>query len=1202
MDQPTLTTPRRAWNPWASWRLVGLVIGLAAALLIAPAIFAGKVLSASDIRPQRDPVFAGLLSGDKTVNPLRFDGEYVFGPDLREARRQVRSGHVPMWMTGVGAGRPLLASQQHAVAFPLTWLAMILPVERAMALILALKVLFAGLGLLVLARSLALKPAPALLAAFGFAFGSYFTSWLEHPHTNGYLMLPWLLWAVGQVVRPAGHPRAMLGLGVALGLVTLGGHPATAAIVIAFVAAYGVTLAIQERGGFDRSRWLRLAGRVAGATALGLLLGAVMILPFFDATGQAVSLERGGPGGPGWILVTLLAPELWGAPGVDSTLGGPGNFAERSAYVGVATLILALAGISAWQRQARFFAVAGVFCLLGAIAQTPVAKALSALPGHEHLNQQRLLILASFCLALLAGFGLQAVLYAQPRARRVAAAGAGLVALACGAVALSTSGAPDVHVDRLIRPALLAGIVLGAIYAMDRVTPSRRAAVALGLVVLTGAELMLSSHGYYRFLSPDEANTSTPAAIHALRPSDPLNRVTAQGVIGPNLALDYGLLDPRVHDHPSVGRYSRLWQALVPSSAAIRTDYERTTDQSLKALDIFSVQRVLFNGPDTARDGLRDIQRLPNGLIISENPAAVPRAFVATRWSGADDEDDALAQVMATGRSRLRGAPVIEATASADSNPAPAPPTAQRITRYEPARVTVRVQADQAGYLVLTDSYYRGWTATVNDRDAKIHPANVAFRAVRVPAGMSTVEFRYRPTAVTGGLAGTGLGLIVAMAGSFVVFRRRRVSFASVAAGFMPTGALVTPWLRTLRSRAQITSRRMENDIREAVGLPNRTGSEPADADLAATPVGSRRRFRSPTTLWVILVGMVLGTIIGASLRPLSPDRFLAEAVVGVDATSQSDADTSAWRTFAETIELPQVARAAVRGGNLRIDPSEVSSRVVALGDRRSRVLRVQARAESPAAAVVLADSVASQAIELTRRGAREKLVDSDVQATFDFEDGLAGFDAGTRFTTRAARLRTVPGGQPPGQRALAFRCESSKPGCGPGAELTSPWNRGTRYLARARVRSATGVGLVRLILGSGSSDVAAGSPTVVAGARYVPLQVQWSPSKTAESAIVALQTTLGTRVDLIVDDVEVFNPAQGRVDPAAEARSDKLAKDLRVRRAAESDAYVRVAAATPSGTQDGGTAAWAALGGAIGALVALTGLVLANQARRRQQ
>lgn len=395
----------------------------------------------------------------------------------------------------------------------------------------------------------------------------------------------------------------------------------------------------------------------------------------------------------------------------------------------------------------------------------------------------------------------------------------------------------------------------------------------------------------------------------------------------------------------------------------------------------------------------------------------------------------------------------------------------------------------------------------------------------------------------------------------------------------------------------------MEDDLREALGLSDQTTDE-----LAAGAGGAKQPQVAGGGLWprsaapILLACLMLGAIIGGSLRPLAQDRFLADAVVGVESAGNGNAATSTWRTFQSIVELPQVARAAVRGGNLDISPVNVPDRVTALGDPQSKVLRVRARAESHAQATVLADAVTRQAIAFARRAARASLVQSDSQTAFDFETGIAAFGASTPFTTPATRLARVKGGRPPGKYALGFRCASSRPGCGPGADISAPFARRTRYVARAFVRSVTGVAGVRLILGAGGKDVAVGQATAVRSERYTPLRVEWTPARPAAAVTVALQTTRGRRVDLRADDLEVIDPKRAEINPAVEAQSDRLSEKLRAQHAAEGDAYVQVGMATPNGSVHSSTTGWAALGGLVGLMVALAGLVVADQARRRQE
>jgi len=90
-----------------------------------------------------------------------------------------------------------------------------------------------------------------------------------------------------------------------------------------------------------------------------------------------------------------------------------------------------------------------------------------------------------------------------------------------------------------------------------------------------------------------------------------------------------------------------------------------------------------------------------------------------------------------------------------------------RILSYLRHRVQCEVVAETDGYLVLLDSYYPGWRAYVDGKQAEILRANYAFRAVRVPAGKHRVEFVYRPRSFYAGLSVTGVALLIGIAALF---------------------------------------------------------------------------------------------------------------------------------------------------------------------------------------------------------------------------------------------------------------------------------------------------------------------------------------------------------------------------------------------------------------------------------------------------
>jgi hypothetical protein len=170
-----------------------------------------------------------------------------------------------------------------------------------------------------------------------------------------------------------------------------------------------------------------------------------------------------------------------------------------------------------------------------------------------------------------------------------------------------------------------------------------------------------------------------------------------------------------------------------------------------------------------------------------------PRAYVASAWRIVESADDAVrllagdevdglpATVLTAGPADVAGAGVspVRPRATGPARPVGAAPSAE-IVRYEERLVEVVASADTDALLVLLDANVPGWTATVTGAPAPILTANVAFRAVPIPAGRHVVRFEYEPP-------GWRLG----------------VALSAVAALLLGSWAAWAAWMARVDSRAR---------------------------------------------------------------------------------------------------------------------------------------------------------------------------------------------------------------------------------------------------------------------------------------------------------------------------------------------------------------------------------------------------------------
>lgn len=91
----------------------------------------------------------------------------------------------------------------------------------------------------------------------------------------------------------------------------------------------------------------------------------------------------------------------------------------------------------------------------------------------------------------------------------------------------------------------------------------------------------------------------------------------------------------------------------------------------------------------------------------------------------------------------------------------PDPPGEARIIYAAPEELRIMVHLARPGFLVVSDSWYPGWRATVDGSPAPILKANLALRAIPLEAGTREVRLLYDPLSVKAGAMVSAATLVV---------------------------------------------------------------------------------------------------------------------------------------------------------------------------------------------------------------------------------------------------------------------------------------------------------------------------------------------------------------------------------------------------------------------------------------------------------
>jgi hypothetical protein len=170
----------------------------------------------------------------------------------------------------------------------------------------------------------------------------------------------------------------------------------------------------------------------------------------------------------------------------------------------------------------------------------------------------------------------------------------------------------------------------------------------------------------------------------------------------------------------------------------------------IKLLRTFNV-KYLVAFQALPEKGTRLIGRFPDSFSwLYKIDGTIPRAYMANKVVVEKDSKQAL-QLLSTpafdpSREVVLDSEILIPLARQLNGTA-------KIVRYENKLVTIATSADNEAVLVLADSYYPGWKAFVDGKEEVVRRANLFFRAVPLPAGNHTVEFRYEPRSFMVGLA-----------------------------------------------------------------------------------------------------------------------------------------------------------------------------------------------------------------------------------------------------------------------------------------------------------------------------------------------------------------------------------------------------------------------------------------------------------------
>lgn len=698
---------------------------------------------------------------------------------------ELLNGRFPAWCPYHDLGRPFGQMAWHSVFYPLYLLCVPLAkdlaaFEKAVSFIYVFQVFFGALGVYFLLRfwKVSRPAATAAAAAAGYC-ASVVITMTSANNGAGYGFIPWVMLSLEHMRAEAENKLSLKTLslsvigGGALGCCFLVGVIQRMPYMAAFLCAFFLYELIELRK--EKQALLRFLLQGALFLAVGLLISAILVVPGLEYYGNSGRPEQDiyknvSDQASWYFFLTNIIPDLFGrvkAPnsGSDWNIfwGGDnwhiGQFWQywcRVAYTGLWPF-LALLLVPAYLKK-HFSLRALVFFLIALIAvlyiygiENPFQYFIAYLI--KPLRNLRIPVRYAYFISLPVSL-LFAFVFDQfwPTEKTEIKKGFWLFLFASLfiigiAVIIGLKKVPDNAVTKAVfnfavlrqYAIFIIGIALylAACKKEQTITKWAFAALIVFDLVSFGGEINANPQ------SAAESNAHNPVSM-ALK-GDQISK-------GPQGRCRYRW------DAVQATQKTVVWGLdSVNGYIMTRTRWEQTLWNARKQGEAYKKRfDELFN----IRYDLNNQTRLPAekipkwargftkyGIFVKDNIFAMPRVwFVPTAVR--EDEDPA-SIVMSTDfepsrKVVLSGAPVPENLSGEAGEEGPFGKVT--LTDYASQEIKAKVNAEVPGYVVFSELYYPGWTATLDDKPMPILRADAALRAVQVSAGEHTITLQAKIT------------------------------------------------------------------------------------------------------------------------------------------------------------------------------------------------------------------------------------------------------------------------------------------------------------------------------------------------------------------------------------------------------------------------------------------------------------------------
>lgn len=673
-----------------------------------------------------------------------------------------KEGIVPLWNPYSFSGTPLLANFQSAVFFPLNFLFFFFPQLDAWSLLTLFQPLLAGIFTYLLLRNFSLSKISSLFGAVSFMFCGYLTVWGTY-NTIGYaiVILPLVLLIIEKFLAQKKIIYLPF-LTLILAFSFFSGHIQTWIYAVLAVGIYSLTKTIF----IDQEKKFLSFSLIILSSILTIPLVAIQLLPtweLYQYSGRLL-VKNAYEGIPLNYFITLIAPDFFGNPVTRNSWYG--NYPEWSGYIGQIALLFSLFSFTLLRKDKKIIPLVFIgLCGFFLSVKSPFLTLFSSLPvpiiGNS--NPSRALVLLSFSLACLSGFGLNHFIKNKdnfPKKILIIITFLGGLLLTLILIAFYgriifplTIGdnLKIISLRNLFLPTIFFLLASFSIFLAYKNITIKKVLPVLLLFILTlemlrfyfkwqpydNRDLFYKNTKVTDFLKTQKDHfrlygfSQTPSLmekIYGLEGYEPLNLLDYSQFI---YAVKNGLADKSYH---------------------LYVNLENREKYSKKILDLLGVKYFIYQSGDIGNPfkfpiweyhgvGYQEIFN-DNKFIIYQNPDAFPKVATYASYRIIPERDKLLYQMLTSNTDMTKTLYLEKKPNISNINLGLGE---VRIIKYSPNEIIINSKSNKPTLLFLNDIYYPGWQAYINGQKTEVLRANYVFRGLAIPKGENTIRFVYYP-------------------------------------------------------------------------------------------------------------------------------------------------------------------------------------------------------------------------------------------------------------------------------------------------------------------------------------------------------------------------------------------------------------------------------------------------------------------------